>query len=157
MRLTSDSAGTAGLPEAAPSWGTDGQIVFTATLSGNADLAHADVAAAPSTPALISAANSSAAEVEAAWSPDGSQITFISDRTGATRLYLFDLASNTTVEIPEAGDDVAQPAWLPDARIVFATYRGGVWQLHWLDTREPADIHDIPLPAGNPQHPAVVR
>jgi TolB protein len=153
-RLT---AVTSPSPEAAPSWSPDGRLVFTSTEGGGANLSVAAAAEIATMPTLLAAANSSAAEVDAAWSPDGTRIAFISDRTGLARLYLLDLTTSHLVPITSAGDDVAQPAWLPDGRIVYATFLGSTWRLHWVDPSAPGTIHDIPLPAGDPQHPAPVR
>jgi hypothetical protein len=154
QRLTTDASPS---PEAAPNWSPDGRLVFTSTGAGSADLSVASAASLPTVPTLLTAANSSSAEVDAAWSPDGKRIAFISDRTGVARLYILDLVTNQIVSVTGAGDNVAQPAWLPDGRIVFATFLSGTWQLHWVDPAAIATIHDISLPAGDPQHPAPVR
>jgi len=154
VRLTTETAPS---PEAAPAWSTDGRVVFTSTAAGSADLDVVVAANAPTAASPLVAANTAAAEVEGAWSPDAKQIAFVSTRTGPSELYVLDISTGQVTLIPGAGTNVAQPTWLPDGRIVFVDLLVSGGQLAWIDPQAPTVAHTIPLPAGDPQHPAAVR
>jgi TolB protein len=150
------TTGSSAWPEASPAWGPGGRIVYTSTAAGIAELDTASVSTSPAAIGPLTAANTSAAEVEATWSVDGSRIVFVSNRSGAARLYLLTLGA-THITPLAAGEDAAQPAWLPDGRIVFVTFQGTESRLRWLDPSVPGIIHDIPLPGRNPRNPSAVH
>lgn len=57
-------------------------------------------------------------DTEAAWSPDGRQIAFQSDRNGTLDLYLMDVATKAIRPLVEGPGHSAFPAWSPDGRWV---------------------------------------
>ena len=71
-----------------------------------------------------------------AWSPDGSQIAFVSARSGNWELYLVEIATGAERRLTDdAAADVA-PAWSPDGRrLAFLSNRDGAWAVHILDLR----------------------
>ena len=154
VRLTTETSPS---PEESPAWSPTGTVLFTSTVSGSADLSTVVAANAPAAALPLTAANTSSAEVEGAWSADGKQIAFVSTRSGGSELYVLDVASGHVMAIPSAGNNVGQPMWLLDGRIVYAVLTGETSQLAWFDPADPASAHPITLPAGNPQNPAAVR
>ena len=71
--------------------------------------------------------NNAAADVEPAWSPDGSRIAFASTRDGNFEIYVMnaDGSNQTRLTNNAAADD--QPAWSPDGtRIAFKSNRDGI-------------------------------
>ncbi len=52
------------------------------------------------------------------WSPDGSQIAFISYRTGIPNLYLMNIADQKTTQITDTPGGVFNPTWLPDGNSI---------------------------------------
>ena len=64
--------------------------------------------------------NDSAVDVDPAWSPDSTQIAFVSDRGGQMDLWIHDLRSNTDTSHAIPGDRcaVAAPAWSRDGSII---------------------------------------
>jgi Tol biopolymer transport system component len=70
-------------------------------------------------------------------SPDGAQIAFESDRSGATGLYLVGVdGAGTRNLVPDVGESSGPPVWSADGRhLRYATAAGGVGQLYEVDVR----------------------
>ncbi|MEZ4523160.1 MAG: hypothetical protein R3A46_16195 [Thermomicrobiales bacterium] len=70
----------------------------------------------------INLTNNPANDTFPAWSPDGSQIAFVSDRGGADALYLMDADGKNIREVhsPSIEDDLhlRYPSWSPDGRSI---------------------------------------
>jgi tricorn protease len=78
------------------------------------------------------------------WSPDGSKIVFLSDRTGEEELYLIDQRGDGQPEqLTDNGQAMRyRPIWSPDgARLAFSDKSGKLYVLV-LDGREIAEIAD---------------
>jgi Tol biopolymer transport system component/imidazolonepropionase-like amidohydrolase len=70
--------------------------------------------------------NDPAVDLDPAWSPDGAQIAFASDRGGRMNIWIHDLAANSDRPLTNSdrGADLA-PAWSPDgSQIVHLSARG---------------------------------
>jgi len=60
---------------------------------------------------------SASREKNAAWSPDGKWIAFVSDRTGEEEIWLTDQQGQTTKQLTKDGDGyLLQPVWSPDSK-----------------------------------------
>jgi Tol biopolymer transport system component/imidazolonepropionase-like amidohydrolase len=55
-----------------------------------------------------------AVELEPAWSPDGRQLAFASDRDGHMEIWIRDLATGTETQLTRGRATAAAPAWSPD-------------------------------------------
>jgi dipeptidyl aminopeptidase/acylaminoacyl peptidase len=121
-----------------------GRIVFTSDRNGNFEIYFADISATVSRQVT----NNTAEDSHPALSLDGSTIVFVSNRSGAPRLWsvpapaldasAFDapvaLATGSATEIPEGA-----PAWSPDgSTLAFSSTRSGISQ-----------IFTMPAPGGN--------
>src|SRR5262249_6972719 len=64
--------------------------------------------------------NDAAVEIDPAWSPDSTQIAFVSDRGGQMDLWIHDLAANSDASyaIPESRCAVSAPAWSHDGSVI---------------------------------------
>jgi TolB protein len=63
---------------------------------------------------------------EPAWSPDGSRIAFMSDRTGRSGIYVMRSDGTKTRRLTISDDGDVRPSWSPDGRkIVFARSQRG--------------------------------
>jgi Tol biopolymer transport system component len=89
-------------------------------------------------------------QIEPAWSPDGSQIAFVSRRDGPAHLYVMRADGTDTRRLTNTGRDDHHPSWSPDGRrIVFA--RDGMLEVMPAGGGEARRIGDAP---GNAQEPA---
>jgi Ca2+-binding RTX toxin-like protein len=68
------------------------------------------------------------------WSPDGSKIAYQSYVAPGSRLFILDLASGTTTQVPTAPGNDWAPAWSPDgSELAFSSDSGGptaIWVVH---------------------------
>jgi WD40 repeat protein len=112
-----------------------GRLVYTSTRDGNSEVYISDTL----TTVSRRVTNSGAEDAHPALSPDGSTIVFVSNRSGAPRLWsvptptldasVFDaptaLATGSSTEIPEGA-----PAWSPDgSTLAFSSTRTGTSQI----------------------------
>ncbi|RRR68243.1 MAG: hypothetical protein EI684_17850 [Candidatus Viridilinea halotolerans] len=64
--------------------------------------------------------------IQIAWSPDGTQLAYASNRTGNYDIYLLDLATDTTTAISNDPADEFLPTFAPDGTLRFARLLGGL-------------------------------
>ena len=63
---------------------------------------------------------------EAAWSPDGKHLAFISDRTGQLDLYEMELATGKIEQFTEDVAEESAPAFAPDGKRILYNKNGGI-------------------------------
>lgn len=80
------------------------------------------------------------------WSPDGSRIAFVSDRTGSPRIYICDLSGRIIERLPTIGRDAVTPAWSKDNKIAYATRAAGgyVIAVYDMNTRKNIQVSKLP-------------
>jgi len=133
------------IPEGAcqPNWSPDGiRLVFISPCRSNEALYRgsglflmntdgSDLAPLPNVPG---------GDFDPAWSPDGENIVFASVRnTGRPRLYLINLADNSTEIISDPYSYDRQPAWLADSsKLAFVTTQKGPVQI-WTMNADGSD------------------
>ena len=73
-------------------------------------------------------------DAEAAWSPDGSEIAFSSNRDSpdllSADIYVMSRAGENVRRITTDPASDASPTWSPDGRIAFTSLRGGNWEIY---------------------------
>ena len=133
-----------------------GRIVFHSERSGNFDIWLMENGGEP-----VQLTDALEADVEPAWSPDGTQIVFVSARDDPENVQLYIMNADGSEQRPlqpfEAADSWA-PSWSPDGqRIVYQTNRDGNFEIYVInvdgtgrtnlinDVPDP-DFPDLPLP-----------
>ena len=82
------------------------------------------------------------ANEEPAWSPNGRQILFVSNRTGDHHLYVMPASGGANVQLTFGNYDDDQPAWSPDgSRVVFTSGRSGSDALWTMSAQGGAAVH----------------
>ena len=91
---------------------------------------------------LVRLTRDAAVESSPCWSPDGSQICYVSDRGGKPRLYLIAARGGEAHTLPRGGGaESVSPDWSKVAnKVCFATGGGGNYQLALLDMSAPRPV-----------------
>ncbi|MDX1645880.1 MAG: amidohydrolase family protein [Longimicrobiales bacterium] len=76
-----------------------------------------------------------ALDVQPRFSPDGTRVAFVSDRSGREQVWVLDLATGDTTQITEGRSaDVLSPEWTPDGEYLVVPKSGrdasGLWLVH---------------------------
>ena len=67
------------------------------------------------------------------WSPDGNNISFVSDRNGISNLYSVDLETMSVKPLTNLLTGASSPFWSPDGgRIAFTCFKDGGWDIYIL-------------------------
>ena len=78
---------------------------------------------------IINLTNHPAADTYPAWSPDGRQIAFSSDRNGNLEIYVMNADGTNPIKLTNHPAVDRVPDWSPDGlRIAFSTNRDGDWE-----------------------------
>ena len=117
------------------------ELAITLSKDGNPDLyIISPVARGGSLTRLTS--TQFAAETSASWSPDGSQIVFVSDMSGRPQMYIMGRAGGDRKRVTSAGSENVAPDWGPGGLIAYSSRREGRYQLCLLD---PATLQSTPV------------
>jgi Tol biopolymer transport system component len=61
----------------------------------------------------------------AVWSPDGSKVAYISDRTGSNQLFLYDVVLNKSIQLTDSAGRKKYISWSPDNERIAFTIQSG--------------------------------
>lgn len=85
-------------------------------------------------------------DVMPAFSPDGKQVAFASDRTGRWAIYLMDIQGGQPIQITSDANDNIHPSFSRDGkRLAYCTHGGqsGQWEIVVVNLENPAAKHFI--------------
>lgn len=75
------------------------------------------------------------ADLDPAWSPDGTKLVFASDRDGTFEIYVMDADGTNVVRLTTAPGSDVRPVWSPDGRrIAFLSNRDGVSDIYVMNS-----------------------
>ena len=153
---------------ASTSWGAadtahvyvQGELLYAATRGGSVNLWAVD-RATPGQATQVTA--DPGTEVSAAYSPDGSQIAFVSTRDGNAEIYVANADGSDTRRLTETPGGEDAPVWSRDGRQIYfaGAEQGGRMQIHVMNadgtgrralTQDPAAVNYQPSVSPDGSH-----
>jgi Tol biopolymer transport system component len=138
-----------------PRWSPSGDSVVAGRLlpGGWLDLVQLDLASG----ALAELTHDRAKDVEPAFTPDGAEVVFRSDRDGVSNLYALGLGDRRLRRVTNVLGGAFAPDVAADGRqLAFASYSARGYDVHVMDLApesEPAPAFEDPYPAALPAPP----
>jgi TolB protein len=121
------------LPTSAGMAATDyGRLAYTSDRDGNYEIYSSRIDA----PGETNLTRNSATDQSPAWSANGSQIAFVSDRVGRMDIWAMDWDGSNAHQVTfgEPGSSDFEPTWSPDGqKLAFTSSRGGGYHLWTID------------------------
>jgi TolB protein len=91
------------------------------------------------------------------WSPDGTQIAYVSDTTRHPQIYVVDVATKAKRRLTSKGSQNVDPDWGADGRITYITKRGGLAQVAVMDPKAGEQSAKLVTSPGSWEHPVWSR
>lgn len=102
-------------------------ILFTSVRDKSISSAPEIVATKEDGTDFINLSRNAATDIDPAWSPDGQQIAFVSDRNGSFDIFIMKADGSGVTQVTTDPMDERHPAWSPDGKkILFESGRDGV-------------------------------
>jgi tetratricopeptide (TPR) repeat protein len=121
-----------------PVWGPAGLIAFQGCPGGNCGLYVIN----PDQPADLRRLSTSAGDLSPQWSPDGGELVYATNFTGAWELYSVTLGGQFR-QLTSFGALCGAPAWSPDgSRIAFLSNRDGAWAVYVM-ARDGSNVRKL--------------
>lgn len=120
-----------------PFWGADNDVYMTLHVSGqNSDIykfgfRRSDLTELKKVRRMTS---DSGIETEGQLSPDGTQLAYVSDKTGSPQVYLLDINTDKSTRLTKNGGYNVTPAWAPNGKsIAFRGIRNKISSVYRID------------------------
>ncbi len=94
-----------------------------------------------------------ALDVSPSWSPDGSQIVFVSDRAGRPQLYLMNSDGSGQRKISTMGMDHGSPRFSPDGQMIAFEANPGPWRIYVMNA-DGSGVRRVSDGPGSDEHPS---
>jgi WD40 repeat protein len=106
------------------------ELAFVSARDGNSEIYLINAAGT----GLVRLTNDPAADLEPAWSPDGSRIAFATTRDGNSEIYAMNADGSGVVRLTNDPGYDSDPAWSPDgSRIAFQSTRDGNSEIYAMN------------------------
>ena len=135
------------------SWGSNNNVYISKYMGErNTDIFEYKVVKGTSGDILAQGRNltkHSAIETQAVLSPNGTQLAYISDRTGTPQVYLMDLSSQKSNRLTKKGTNNTSPDWSPDgSRIAYSGTLNGPSAIYRVDADDKLGLASQISPKG---------
>jgi len=98
--------------------------------------------------------NNAVEDYTCTWSPDGSQIVFVSERDGNPEVYVMNAYGDHQKRLTSYGGTDVYPEWSPDgSKIVFASDRDGDLEIYVMN-KDGAGVTQLTFNTSNDSHPS---
>ncbi len=124
--------------DSVPDWSPDGRkIAFSSTRDGNWEIYVMDVEISPENAQagdIQPLTNDEGDDLSPAWSPDGTQIAFSSDRDGDWEIYVMNANGSNIRQLTDNDIIDSKPTWSPDGRKIGFDSGEGITEisLSWI-------------------------
>ncbi len=95
-----------------------------------------------------------ASEGQPVWSPDGSEIAYVTDESRFPQIYVIDPATKRKRRLTYKGSQNVDPDWGVDGRLAYITKRGGTSQIAVMDPRQGEASVRLVTEPGSWEHPS---
>lgn len=118
---TESTIQTDGTYMSSPAFAPDGRIAFSARTSTSRD---SDIfVTPPSASRFTNVTNYRGIDTSPTWSPTGTQIAFISDRSGSPQVWVMDADGSNVRRLVNEGGHCDSPDWSPDGRFILYSWQ----------------------------------
>jgi Tol biopolymer transport system component len=133
-----------------------GTVAFQSNRDGNAEI----YASTADTNVTFRLTNHPAADIQPAWSPDGSRIAFTTNRDGNNDIYLMNADGTNLINLTNHPANDQFPSWSPDgSQIAFTTDRDGNQEIYTMmsDGSQVSNLSNHPANDSQPSWFRVAR
>jgi Tol biopolymer transport system component len=116
-----------------PAWSPDGRIAYV-KFTPSAPAFERDIYVTNDDGSVTNLTKTLGENRGPAWSPDGTKIAFLSNRTGVFDLYVMNADGSGVTALTADSASEGRPAWSPDGtKIAFASTRDGNWEIYVMN------------------------
>lgn len=99
--------------------------------------------------------NGSVRDRQPVYSPDGTRIAFLSERSGNEDIYVMDAGGSNVKQLTKHIGIDADPCWSPDGKeIIFVSERDSCFSLYTMNSRDGSNLKRITFYSAWDGHPA---
>lgn len=103
---------------------------------------------------LVKLTSGDALDVSPSWSPDGSQIVFISDRAGRPQVYVMNSDGSGQRKVSSMAMDQGSPKFSPDGKMIAFEANPGPWRIYVTNADGSGTPRKVSNGPGSDEHPS---